>query len=94
MLAGLPEELRKVIEETTGPEAGRRVGAIYDDAEKAGRDFMTGAGVEVIELDTKAIDAFRAPLEPPTEELLKSIEGKGLDVRGLIEDVKTRVAKV
>ncbi|WP_126975913.1 TRAP transporter substrate-binding protein DctP [Frigidibacter oleivorans] len=64
MIAGLPAELAALLRDSGGPEAGRRVGGLYDTAEAAGRSFMAEAGVEIVDLRGPALEPFRAALAP------------------------------
>ena len=64
MMDKLPEKYAALIRDTTGPDAARRVGGLYDKAEASGREFMIGEGVDVLDLTDAAADPFRAVLEP------------------------------
>ncbi len=64
MMEKLPAEYAKLIRETTGPDAGRHVGGLYDVAEASGREFMVGKGVEVVDLYGDLADPFRTALAP------------------------------
>lgn len=91
---GLPKDLQKLIADITGPEGGRRVGQLYDDAEAAGRKVFEQAGVEVIDINGAAIQPFKKLADAPTEEHLAAIEAKGLKGRALLAKVKGMVAQV
>lgn len=64
MMDKLPKKYAELIRNTTGPDAARHVGDLYDQAEAAGREFMIGKGVEVVDLVGAAADPFRAALKP------------------------------
>lgn len=64
MMNNLPEELAALIRNSTGPDAAREIGALYDSSEASGREFMIENGVEVFDLVEEAADPFRAVLEP------------------------------
>ena len=64
MMEKLPRKYADLIRETTGPEAARHIGGLYDKAEAGGREFMVGKGVEVVDLVDGAADPFRAALKP------------------------------
>ncbi|WP_367952892.1 TRAP transporter substrate-binding protein [Aquibium pacificus] len=93
-LAGLPEEGRKAIVETTGPDAAARVGGLYDAAEVAGRKFMEEAGVEVVDLRGDAANAFREALQPVAEKQIAELKAAGHDIDGLIADIKAKMAEL
>ena len=91
----LPADLRGLIDETTGIEAARRVGALYDTAETEGREYIVKSGAEIIRPTLEEFAAFRDALKPAQETMLAGLEAKGLKardfhkrVRQLVEDVK------
>lgn len=90
---GLPKDLQKLITDTTGPEGGRRVGKLYDDAEAAGRKVFEQAGVELIDLEGSAIEPFKKLADVPTEEQIVALEAKGLKARALLAKVRGLVAQ-
>lgn len=64
MMDKLPEKYADLIRQTTGPDAARHIGGLYDKAEASGRAFMIDEGVQVIDLVDAAADPFRAVLTP------------------------------
>lgn len=93
VLKGLPKDMQKLIADTTGPEGGRRVGQLYDDAEAAGRKVFVQAGVEVIDIDGAAIAPFKKLADVPTEEQIAALEAKGMKARALLAKVRGMVAQ-
>ena len=83
----LPADMRAVIHDSTGPEAGRRVGALYDKAEAAGRQFMVEKGVEVIELTGDRKTPFAEKLKPVADRQIADLEAKGIDVDAIVARV-------
>ena len=72
MMEGLPDELAALIRDSTGPEAAREIGALYDSSDASGREFMIGEGVEVVDLVGEAADPFREALAPAYEAQLEA----------------------
>lgn len=68
----LPPKYADLIRETTGPGAAGHVGGLYDTAEAAGREFMIGKGVEVVDLVGAAADPFREALAPVYDAQLEA----------------------
>ena len=93
MMKKLPKDLQKLIHDTTGPEGGRRVGQLYDNAEAAGRTVFEKAGVEVIDLHGAAIEPFKKLADVPTEEQVTALEAKGIKARALLSKVRGLVAQ-
>lgn len=77
----LPPELRNLIDETTGVEAARRVGGLYDTAEAAGREYLVKSGAEIVRPTPAEFGAFRDALKSTQETMLTGLEAKGLKAR-------------
>lgn len=90
----LPEDLRKLIDETTGPDAARKVGAIYDDAEKEGRNYLTAAKVAIVDLTPNERAAFEDAVKPLTTILLTKMESKSPKAKQIYEQVRTAVGGI
>jgi TRAP-type transport system periplasmic protein len=88
----LPEAHRTLVDETTGVEAARRIGALYDAAEAEGREYMIAAGVEVHTLEPTAVERFASVLAPVTERQLDALEEQGMMARDLAAKIKEQVA--
>jgi TRAP-type transport system periplasmic protein len=72
MMKKLPEKYANLIRDTTGVDAAAHVGGLYDSAEAAGREFMIGQGVEVVDLYDSAADPFRDVLKPVYDAQLEA----------------------
>jgi TRAP-type C4-dicarboxylate transport system substrate-binding protein len=87
----LPADLRKLIDDTTGVEGARRVGAKYDQAEAAGREYVLANKAEIIVPTAEEAMAFRKPVIPLVEETIKAVEDKGWPARQFFADFRKRV---
>lgn len=92
-LEGLQPELRKLIIDTTGPDVGRRVGAIYDKNEEDGEKIFRQAGVEIIRIKGNDIEPFKKLTKQITEQQLDAIEAKGRKVREFLAKVHNQVVR-
>lgn len=90
--ASLPEDLRKLIDETTGPDAAERVGAEFDKADIAGRKYMSEKA-EIVTLTPENLEKFGVALQPVTEAHLKELDGKGLPAHEFYDKFKAMAAK-
>ena len=87
----LPADLRKLIDDSTGVEGARRVGAKYDEAEAAGRKYMVDNKVEIITPTAEEQQAFKKPVMPLVAQTIKAVQDKGLPARKFYDDLRTRV---
>lgn len=72
MMDKLPDELAALIRDSTGPDAARQIGALYDSSDASGREFMIGEGVQVMDLVNEAAVPFREALAPVFETQLEA----------------------
>jgi len=88
----LPPDLQQLIEDTTGKETAREVGARWDAIEVAGREYMRTNGVEIIELRAEERAVFARAAEHLVEERLAATEAKGLPAREFLARVRELAA--
>jgi TRAP-type C4-dicarboxylate transport system substrate-binding protein len=84
----LPPDLQALIDDTTGKEEARIVGARWDAIEPTGREYMRSNGVEIIELSAAERDVFARAAEPLFEQRLAATEAKGLPAREFLARVR------
>jgi TRAP-type transport system periplasmic protein len=60
----LPADLRKLIDDTTGPAMARKAGKIFDAAEDEGQRYLEAAKVEIVKLSPAERAAFEDPIKP------------------------------
>lgn len=87
----LPDDLRKLIDETTGPDAARKVGAIYDQAEDDGRKYLRAANVEILELTGPERAAFEELAKPITASFIARAEAKGAKAKQFYDELRAAV---
>jgi TRAP-type C4-dicarboxylate transport system substrate-binding protein len=90
----LPADLRKLIDESTGVDAARRIGAKFDEAEAAGRRYILDKKVDIIMPTAAEVGAFREPLKPVVEQSIDAAQAKGLRARKFYDDLRARVNAV
>lgn len=89
----LPPDLRSLIDETSGPEVAREVGARWDAAEEPGRDYMRSGGVEIIELDETERAIFAEVSAELFERRIAAAEAAGLPARAFMARVRELAAR-
>ena len=89
----LPAPLKKLIDDSTGVEAARRVGALYDDAEVAGRKYLQDNKVTFVTPTSAEVQAFRAPLAPIVKDVIDQTQSKGLPAQAFYSEIRARVNK-
>lgn len=90
----LPADLRKLIDDTTGVAAARRVGALYDQAEATGRAYAVTQKVDIIKPDLGDYQAFRTASTNLVTQTMDDLEKKNLPAKRLFGDIAKAVAGV
>ena len=82
----LPRDLQDLIAKTTGPEMASRFGAALDAAEKTGREYMIGKGVQITTLPDDEFQREKAKVAPLLEKRLDTLEKDGKPARKFLAD--------
>jgi TRAP-type transport system periplasmic protein len=83
--ASLPNDLKALIEKTTGPARAAQFGAAFDENEKLGRDYMLAKNVQITTLPKGELKAVKELLAPIVEKAVSAIEGQGKPARKFLE---------
>jgi TRAP-type C4-dicarboxylate transport system substrate-binding protein len=90
---GLPDDLKKVIDEVSGSWAAEYAGAIWDQGEVEGLDAMAKAGVQLHKLTDAQRVAWTAKTKIVEEDWIKATEAKGLPARQALADLRELIKK-
>ncbi|MDH3195725.1 MAG: TRAP transporter substrate-binding protein [Hyphomicrobiales bacterium] len=82
----LPDDLKKLIDATTGPDAAGAFGEKWDQSEIEGKTSLMGKGVQVHKLSDDAVAQLKALLEPQIDAALKAVEDMGRPGRQFFEN--------
>jgi len=85
----LPADLKALIDKTTGPAAAEAYGAMWDEAEKAGKEKVTGKGVQVVVMPPDQIARIKKLVAPQIDSAIAAVEKKGEPARNFF-DVYTK----
>jgi TRAP-type C4-dicarboxylate transport system substrate-binding protein len=89
----LPDDLKKVFTDNSGPEWLAEVGEIWRNSDDGGIEMAQKAGNTYIELTEEETAAFREKLEPVVQRWVKEVEGQGIDGAKLVEAARAAIAK-
>jgi len=73
----LPDDLKMLIDKTTGPAAAEGYGKMWDEAEKHGKTQLVSKGLEIIKLPDADVRKIRDLAEPQIEEAIAAINKQG-----------------
>lgn len=89
---GLPDDLKKVVDDTTGPAAAREIGKMCDDAAIHGKAWARKNGVEVIELSAAERALFNQASKAAVADLIGEKQKQGLKAEEMIAAYKAKMA--
>jgi TRAP-type C4-dicarboxylate transport system substrate-binding protein len=89
----LPPDLRKVIDDLSGPWGAEFNGKVWDQNELVGIEAIKKAGGTIYTVPAEERQRWAAKLKPVEEEWLKSTEAKGLPGRQLLNDLREAIKK-
>jgi TRAP-type C4-dicarboxylate transport system substrate-binding protein len=89
----LPDDLKKVFLDNSGPVWLKELGEIWRTDDDAGIAIAQKAGATYIELTKEQTDAFRQKLEPVVQRWEKDVASQGIDGAKLVEAARTAIAK-
>jgi TRAP-type transport system periplasmic protein len=83
--ASLPDELRSLIDKTTGPDAAAKFGAMWDEAERDGKTAMLAKGTQVSTLAKDQLDGMKAIFKPQIDTAISEVDAQGKPGRKFFE---------
>jgi TRAP-type C4-dicarboxylate transport system substrate-binding protein len=83
--ASLPDDLKALIDKTTGPEAATGYGAMWDEAENEGKASMLSKGAQVTVLASDQLEQMKTILRPHRDAAVADVESQGKPGRKLLD---------
>ncbi len=76
---GLPGDLRTLIDEQSGVDFARRIGANFDAFEEVGRKLCEDQGNTFVEIAADEVETWREMVQPVTDEWVEMLNERGID---------------
>ncbi|SFJ75207.1 TRAP transporter substrate-binding protein [Jannaschia pohangensis] len=89
--AGLPDDLKAVIDANSGMMASAWAGRAHDTGDAVGKATMTEAGNQIAELSPEVTDQIVALGQEVTADWIAEMDGKGFDGAALVEAARAAV---
>jgi TRAP-type C4-dicarboxylate transport system substrate-binding protein len=84
--ASLPDDLKALIDKSTGPAAAEKFGAMWDEAEKQGKASMIAKGTQVFALPDAELAKMKQAFVPQIDAAITEVEKQGKPGRKFFED--------
>ena len=89
----LPDDLKKVIDDNSGPEVAALFGAAMDEDDKVGLAVAVKANDEIVMLDETEKARWVAASQPVIDTWIGQMNEKGRDGAGLVAEAQALIAK-
>jgi len=89
----LPPDLRKVIDDNSGPATSKWVGQVMDAGDAPGLEVARKRGNAIVVLDAKETARWKAAAQDVTQAWIAEMKAKGIDGQALVDDVRALVSK-
>ena len=90
---GLPADIRKIIDDSTGMGLAKRLGRMWQDDEKPGRALAVKRGHEILALDDAERERWRDATRKVVDAWVEKVTAKGHDGKALVAEARRLVAK-
>ena len=81
----LSPEHQQLILETTGPARAAAFGAMWDEGEAKGREYVLSKGVEIVTLEGAELDKLTSVVEPIVATTIQAVEDSGKPGRAFFD---------
>ncbi len=75
--ASLPDDLKQLIDKSTGPARAEQFGKAFDESEKHGRDYMLGKKVTITTLSDEELTNVKKAVGPIVDKASSALESQG-----------------
>ena len=88
---GLPDEIRRIVDETTGMALAQRLGALWQQDENRGRDLAVQRGHPILTLPRSERARWRTATAPVIDEWVAKVDAMGYDGQALLAEANRLV---
>lgn len=89
----LPADLKKVIDDNSGPETSKWAGKAQDGGDGPGLEAAKRRGNAIIVLDAAETARWRKVAEPVIDGWAAEMKGKNINAQALVDDARAMIAK-
>ena len=89
---GLPDDLKRIIDDNSGQEFAAFAGRTQAGADEPSRQIAVDRGNNIIEISAQETEAWKAAAEPVYRNWIEEMEGKGIDGQVLIDEARALIS--
>ena len=90
--AGLPDDLKAVIDDNSGRNLAEKIGQVWNDIEGPGRQAAIDRGNEMITLSDEELARFQEATAPVRDRWMEEVGAAGIDGQALYDAAIAAVA--
>lgn len=90
---GLPDDLKKVIDNNSGAATSKWVGQVMDEGDLPGLAAAKARNNNIVTLDAAETKRWKEAAQKVAAEWIEESKGKGIDGKALVDDVRAFMAK-
>lgn len=90
---GLPDDLKKVIDDNSGQDVSALFGKTQEAYDAPGRKLAVERNNNIIALSAEDVEAWKAAAEPVIAKWVDDAAAKGLDGQGLLDEARSLIEK-
>ena len=89
---GLPDDIRRIVDDTTGMPLAQRLGRLWQQDEIRGRDLAAQRGNAILALGAPERERWRTVTAPVADDWVAKVDAMGYDGQALLAEAKRLVA--
>ena len=89
----LPADLRKLIDDNSGPKTSEWAGKVQNDGDIPGLAFAKKRGNTLVTLDAAETARWKKAADPVVGAWVADMKGRGIDGQALVDDARAAIAK-
>ena len=90
---GLPDDLKKVIDDNSGQAFSALAGATMQEYDAPGREMAEKRGNTIIELSPQQVEAWKSAAQPVIDNWVAEMTAKGIDGQALLDEARMLIDK-
>ncbi len=88
---GLPDDLKKIVDDNSGLEFSIFAGGTMEDSDAPSRQIAVDRGNNIVTLNAEETAVWKAAAQPVIDTWLADMESKGIDGQALIDEAKALI---
>jgi TRAP-type C4-dicarboxylate transport system substrate-binding protein len=89
----LPDDLKQVIDDNSGMALAKKIGKVWDEAEKPGLEAAKATGAEFYVIEGAELERWKEASRPVIDAWITQMDDRGEDGAALVEEAQSLIAQ-